>query len=41
MSKEVVKSTRFSKLNTQVNKLDQKIPHATNLIHINQYNTDK
>ena len=28
-------------MKTKVNKLDKKIPDATTLIHINQYNTDK
>ena len=40
MSKEVVKNTKFKKLNTKVN-LIQKIPDATTLLHINQYNTEK
>ena len=38
---EVVKNTKFNSLKTKVNKLDKKIPDATTLIHINQYNTDK
>ena len=38
---EFVKNTKFNTLNTKVNKLDKKIPNATTLIHINQYNTDK
>ena len=40
MSNEVVKNTKFNKLKTKVSKLDRKIPDATALIHINQYNTD-
>ena len=40
VSKEVVKNTKFSTLNTKVNNLKRKIPEATSLIHINQYNTD-
>ena len=28
-------------LETKVNSLEKKIPDATTLIHINQYNTDK
>ena len=32
---------KLFKLNTKVNKLDKKIPDATTLIDINQYNTDK
>ena len=38
---EVVKNTKFNTLKTKVNNLDYKIPDATILIHINQYNTDK
>ena len=38
---EVVKSIKFNALETKVKKLDIKIPDATTLIHINQYNTDK
>ena len=38
---EVVKITKFNTLKTKVNELDKKIPDATPLIHINQYNTDK
>ena len=41
MSKEVVKNTKFNKLNTKVNSLENKIPDRSTLIHINQYNTDK
>ena len=41
VNKEVVKNTKFNKLNIKVNKLDEKIPDATTLIHINQCNTDK
>ena len=37
---QVVKNTLINTLNAKVNKLDQKIPDATMLIHINQYNTD-
>ena len=40
-SKEVVKKTMYSKLNTKVNNLQKKIPDATTVIYINQYNTDK
>ena len=39
--KEVVKNTKFNKLKIKVNSLEKKIPDATTLIHINQYNTDK
>ena len=38
---EVVKNTKFNTLKTKVNNLEKKIPDATTLIHINQYNTDK
>ena len=38
---EVVKNTKFNTLRTKVNNLEKKIPDATILIHINQYNTDK
>ena len=38
---EVVKNTKFNILKTKVNNLEKKIPDATTLIHINQYNTDK
>ena len=41
MSKEVVKNTKYKKLNTKVDNLENKIPDATILILINQYNTDK
>ena len=38
---EVIKNTKFNPLKAKVNNLDKKIPDATILIHINQYNTDK
>ena len=38
---EVVKNTKFNTLKTKANNLEKKIPYATTLIHINQYNTDK
>ena len=41
LSKEVVENTKFKKLNTKINSLEKKIPDATTLIHINQYNTNK
>ena len=37
VSKEVLKKTVYNKLNN----LENKIPDATTLIHINQYSTDK
>ena len=36
----VVKNAKFNTLKTKVNKLLKKLPDATTLIHINQYNTD-
>ena len=38
MSKEVVKNTKFNKLNTKVNRVENKTSDVTTLIHINQYN---
>ena len=38
---EVVKNPTFNTLKRKVSNLDKKIPDATTLIHINQYNTDK
>ena len=38
---DVVKNTKFNTLKTKVSNLDKKIPDATTLIHINQYNTEK
>ena len=38
---EVVKNTKFNTLKMKVNEIDTKIPDATTLIHINQYNTEK
>ena len=35
------KNTKFNTLKTKVNNLEKKIPEATTLICINQYNTDK
>ena len=35
------RNTKFNTLKAKVNNLDKKIPDATTLIHINQYNTDK
>ena len=39
--KDAVKMTVYNKLNTKVNNLENKIPDATTLIHINQHSTDK
>ena len=41
VANEVVKNAKFNTLKTKVNSLKNKIPDATTLIHINQYNTDK
>ena len=38
---EVVKNREFNTLKTKVNRSENKIPEATTLIYINQYNTDK
>ena len=37
---EIVKNTKFNTLKTKVNNLEKKIPDATTLIFINQYNID-
>ena len=41
VSKEFVKNTKFSKLNTRVNNIENEIPGASTLIQTNQYNADK
>ena len=41
MDNEVVESTKFNILKTEVYKLHKKIFNATTLIHINQYKTVK
>ena len=38
---EAVKNIKFNTLKSKVSSLEKKIPDATTLIHINQYNTDK
>ena len=38
---EVVKNNKFNILKAKINTLEKKIPDATTLIRINQYNTDK
>ena len=40
MNNEVVKNIKINTLKTIVNNLEKKLPDATTLIHINQYNTD-
>ena len=39
VEKQAVKNTKFNILNTKINNLEKKNPHATTLIYINQYNT--
>ena len=41
VANEVVKNTKFNTLKIKVNILQKKVPDATTLIQINQYNTDK
>ena len=41
MNNDVVKNKKINTLKTKLNKLDKKIPNATTLILINQYNTVK
>ena len=41
VNKENVKNTKFITMKKKVYKLDEKIPKATTLVHINQYGTDK
>ena len=38
---EVVKNTKFNTQKTKVNDLENKIPDASTLICLNQYNIDK
>ena len=38
---EFVKNKKFNTPKIKVNDIDKKIPDATSLTHINQYNTDK
>ena len=38
---KLLKNTNFNTKKTKVNNLENKIPDATILVHINQYNTDK
>ena len=39
--RDVVKKTKYNKLNPKVNVLEIKITDVSTLIHIKQYNTDK
>ena len=41
VSREVIKNTKFSRLNTWINNLENNIPYAFTLIKTNQYNADK
>ena len=41
VKKEVTKNAKFDMSNAKVNDLENKINGATNLIYINQQNTDK
>ena len=41
MNNDVVKNKKINTLKTKLNKLDKKIPNATTLILIDQYNTVK
>ena len=41
VSKEIVKTEKFSKLNMKVNNLENQIPDASTLIQRNQYKTNK
>ena len=38
---KLLKVQKFNTLKTKVNRLDNKLPYATSLIHINQYNIGK
>ena len=38
---KVIENAKFNTLKTTVNSLERKIPDATTLIQLNQYNTDK
>ena len=38
---EVVKNIKFNTLKTKLDNIDKKIPDATTLIHISQYDTGK
>ena len=37
----MLKTQKFNKPNPEVNNLEKKIPDATTLIHLTQYNIDK
>ena len=41
VDKKVIENAKFNTLKTTVNSLERKIPDATTLIQLNQYNTDK
>ena len=40
MNNDAVKNIKINTLKPMVNNLEKKLPDATTLIHINQYNTD-
>ena len=41
LANEVVKNAKFNTLKKKIKSLEKKVPDATTLIHINQYNKDK
>ena len=41
VANEVVKNAKFNTLKKKINSLEKKVPDATTLIHINQYNKNK
>ena len=41
VANEVVKNAKFNTLKKKIKSLEKKVPDATTLIHINQYNKDK
>ena len=41
VANEIIEKIKFSTLKIKVYSVEKKIPDATILIHINQYNTDK
>ena len=41
VANKVVKNAKFNTLKKKIKSLEKKVPDATTLIHINQYNKDK
>ena len=41
VANEVVQNAKFNTLKRKIKSLEKKVPDATTLIHINQYNKDK